>query len=81
MSKNIVNIEPLVPEVTGENHSDNESLDVMEDSLYLGENSSEPSADQYTRRKERSASVWFDIHEQMLAVTIETLSLPLTCEC
>ena len=42
----IVNIEPLLSEATvnsNEDHCDTESLDEMEDNLYLSENSSEPS--------------------------------------
>ena len=87
VSKRIINMQSLLPEVTGNSngkHSDTESLGGTEDDLCLGEFSSEstvPSTDQYARKKEKTASAWLDIWKQMLAVAVESLSLPLTCEC
>ena len=64
-----------------ENHYDTQSLNETEGDLFLDEFTSEstvPSTDQYAQRKEKTASAWFDIRKQMLAVS---LSLPFTCEC
>ena len=79
-------MQSLLPEATensNENDCDSQSLNKTEDDLFLDEFSNEskvPSTDQYAHRKEKTASAWFDIRKHMLTVSVESLSLPLTCE-
>ena len=87
VSKRIINMQPLLPDITEnsqEDRCDTEPLGETEDNVCLGEFSSEsmePTTDQYARRKEKSASAWFDIRKELLAISVESLGLPLKCKC